>query len=32
MPTSPVQYNYYPALSNLISVEDLPEFLNFLKE
>jgi hypothetical protein len=25
-------YKYYPALSNLISVDDLPDFLSFIKE
>ena len=25
-------YKYYPALSDRISVDDLPEFLNFAKE
>jgi hypothetical protein len=32
MTTTPDTYKYYPALSQLISVDDLPEFLNFIAE
>jgi hypothetical protein len=32
MTTTPTTYNYYPALSQLISVDDLPDFLGFIKE
>ena len=28
----PNDHKYYPALSQLISVDDLPDFLNFIKE
>ena len=26
-----VDYNFYPALSNLITLDDLPEVLNFIE-
>ncbi|WP_293303060.1 hypothetical protein [Pedobacter sp. UBA4863] len=29
MPTKPVSPRYYPALSELITVDDLPDFLQF---
>lgn len=32
MPETPTTYNYYPALSGLITLEDLPEILDFIKE
>jgi hypothetical protein len=32
MPTTPDTYKYYPALSELISVEELSDFLNFIGE
>jgi len=28
----PTDYKYYPALSDRISVDDLPNFLSFIKE
>ena len=31
MATTPVDYQYYPALSDLIDVDDLPEILSFIK-
>ncbi len=31
MPASPIEYKYYPALSDLLSPDDLPEFLSFLE-
>lgn|SRR5690554_6239118 len=31
MPETPTTYNYYPALSRLITLDDLPEILDFLK-
>ncbi|MCV9928121.1 hypothetical protein OIU83_10680 [Flavobacterium sp. LS1R49] len=32
MPTTPTDYKYYPALSDLIKPEDLPDFLSFIKD
>ena len=32
MPETPTTYNYYPALSGLIALEDLPEILDFIKD
>ncbi len=32
MPETPTTYNYYPALSGLITLQDLPEILDFMKE
>lgn len=32
MPEIPTTYNYYPALSRLITLDDLPEMLGFIKE
>ena len=32
MSTTPNTYKYYPALSQLISVDDLPDFLSFIKD
>jgi hypothetical protein len=31
MPSSPVTSRYYPRLSEVITVEDLPEFLHFVE-
>lgn len=32
MPQTPITYNYYPALSELIILDDLPEIFNFIKD
>lgn len=32
MPTLPENYQYYPALSDLIDIGDMPEFLSFIKD
>jgi hypothetical protein len=32
MPTNTITKRYYPALSEVISTEDLPEFLHFAEE
>ncbi len=32
MPTNPDSYKYYPTLSSLITVDELPDFLSFIKE
>ena len=32
MPETPTTYNYYPALSGLMTVEDLPEILGFIRD
>ena len=32
MPTTPVTYNYYPSLSDLMKPQDLPDFLSFIKD
>jgi hypothetical protein len=31
MPTSPITQRYYPHLSEMITVDDLPEFLSFVQ-
>jgi hypothetical protein len=32
MPTTPADYKYYPAISNLIDADDLPEILSLVKD
>lgn len=32
MPETPTEYKYYPALSDIMKAEDLPDFLGFIKE
>ncbi|MEN2416394.1 hypothetical protein [Flavobacterium mesophilum] len=32
MSTTPTEYKYYPALSDLMKPEDLPDFLSFIKD
>lgn len=32
MPETPTTYNYYPALSGLMTVDDLPEILGFIRD
>lgn len=32
MPETPTEYKYYPALSDIMKADDLPDFLSFIKE
>ena len=32
MPETPTTYNYYPALSGLMTADDLPEILGFIRD
>lgn len=32
MPETPTTYNYYPALSELMTAEELPEILGFIRD